>query len=692
MKKNDEIHANDLLDQLRKHVETPQIVQKAPEEEEDSQTQQAGSPLEKLFGHDALRRRGNGPRMVTKAKPIPPTRRKTESDSPDPTKARIDETEYDLKAIFGIKGDKDEEKVERKQPVSREPKAKRKVDPYDSLSVKEKKSIAADYRKQLRLQRVGIALLLVMMFLVLIWENTAFFGIKLPDYLNAQRYPVVNGWIAIEWMVLSILLLPETFRTKRKSERVGAPRRIFAVMVIVHTLYVLFRIVFLPNDPMISFCLPVLFCGLLAKFCTYGAIKREYLAFCVAFSSKEKYTLRMLEGDEAALEREELRDHLPESTRFFAVERISSVLGFHREINMPGSVKRPVRLLVPASVLLGVCFGLLGWSITHSLSDALAVGMSGYLLTMPISLLYVFYAPMTSLAKGAHQSNAAVMGERAMDEYAPPAVVTFSDAEVFPPEQVSLMGVKVFDDADMAKVIGYASAIFCATGGALGEMFSLVVSDTGYTADMDFITVSEDGLEAAVDGELVMVGTRNYLRQRGVKVPLDKRDLHTDEAVMYMAISRKAVGRMELVYEMADDFEEIAQNLFRAGICVAIKTFDPNINREFLERQIRWSGDMPLKIVRGKEKKDRILHRDSAESLLLSSTKRGLFEALKACRTTRTLMQIGVILAGLSMLATIPVFWLVLKMLGVDEVTSLNVFVYQLIWLLPMFGITKLFG
>ena len=38
----------------------------------------------------------------------------------------------------------------------------------------------------------------------------------------------------------------------------------------------------------------------------------------------------------------------------------------------------------------------------------------------------------------------------------------------------------------VSKVIGYASAIFCATGGALGEMFSMVVSDTGYTADMDF--------------------------------------------------------------------------------------------------------------------------------------------------------------------------------------------------------------
>ena len=687
MKKNDEIHANDLLDKLKKHVDTPQIVEKVTLEEETEKEQP--HPLEKLFGHDALRRRGNSPRMVAKAKPIPPAKRRSGEDTLDPTKARIDEADYDLKAIFGIKEDTPDEK---KQTRTRSRESKKAEDPYDHLTVAEKKSIASDYRKQIRVQRISLWILAFMMFLTLIWENTALFGVKLPDYLDIKQYPAVNGWIAIQWMVLSVVLPPETFRSKRKFERVGAPRRIYVVMVITHTLYILFRIAFLPNAPMITFCLPVLFCGFLAKYCTFGAIKREYMAFCVAFSSKEKYTLRMLDRSESELERSALAKQVPKSTSYFAVERTRSVLGFHREINRPGSVKRPVKLLVPASVAVGICFGFLGWSLSKSLSDALVVGMGGYLLTMPVSLLYVFYAPMTALARGAYQSNAAVMGERAMDEYAPPAVVTFADSDVFSPDQVKLMGVKVFDDADMSKVIGYASAIFCATGGALGEMFSLIVSDTGYTADMDFITVSENGLEAAVDGELVMIGTRDYLRERGVRVPADKRDLDTDEAVMYLAIARKTVGRMELVYEMDEEFEEIAQNLFRSGVCVAIKTFDPNINRQFMERRIHWNGDMPLKIVRGKEKKDRILYNEAAESLLLASSQGGLFETLKACRTTRTLMQIGVVLAGLAMLVTIPGYWMVLKMLGIDEVTSLNILIYQLIWLLPMVGITKLFG
>lgn len=692
MKKKDEVHADDLLDKLKKHVEPPRIApEKKRQESEGSETSSQPKTLEELFGHSFIRRGSSSEtRSVTKAKPIPPERRQKAPGPADPTKARLDETKYDLQAIFGLKEEEQEESPT--MPSQRKAAPEKSADPYDRLTSQEKKALAAEYRKKLFRLRVRILLLGLLSIFALLWENAGGFGIDLPAFFDAARYPAVAGWIAVQLMVFGALLVPEAFYRKGSEERGGAPVRLFTVMLVVHLIYIALCLLTASGGAMSTFCLPVLVCGLLAKLCSFGAVKREYLAFCVAFSSKEKYTLRLLEGADADLERDALRDIVPEDTRYFAVERIRSVLGFKREINARSSVKRPVHLLIPAAILAGLCFGMIHWSSSNSLTESLTVGMGAFVLTMPLSLLYIFYAPMTTLSTGAHHTHAAVMGERALDEYAPPSVVTFQDSEVFPPEQVQLVGVKVFGSADLSKVIGYASAIFCATGGALGEMFSLVVSDTGYTADMDFITVSENGVEAAVDGELVMVGSRVFLRENGIQVPYDGRDLETDDAVMYMAIAREAVARMEVSYEMDEDFENIARNLFRSGVCVAIKTFDPNINRTFLEKRIRWGGDMPLKIIRGKEKKDRILQRESAESIILSGTKRGLFETVKFCRTTRHLMQIGVVLGVLSMLAAVPLYWLLLKMLGTEQVTSLNLLIYQLIWVLPMLVITKLFG
>ncbi len=687
MKKREEIHADDLLDQLNKHVEPPKITADPGRSEEEG-----GGPqtLEELFGHSFIRR-GSGERAVTKAQPIAPQKKVDEDAPADPTKVRLDENEYDLKRIFGM-SEEESAPVAEPAPPRKEQTKRRPASRYDQLTAADKKKLLINYHKRLWKVRLYIFLLGLMVAFALFWENSAVFGFGLPDFLDPARHSAVTAWLAIQLMVFGALLVPESFRRSRPGERGGVATRMYAALLILHTAYLLLWAFLMKGKPIQTFCLPVLVGGILAKLCAYGDLRREYLAFKIAFSGKEKYTLRLLEDGDADLEKEALREYMPEGSRYFAVERIRSVLGFAEEVNAGGSVKRPVRWLIPLAVAVSTLFGMVWWSNSGSFSEALLVAMGAAILCLPLSLLYVFYAPMTTLATGIRHSQSAVLGERAMDEYAPPAVVTFQDSEVFPPEQVSLVGVKVFDDADLSKVIGYASAIFCATGGALGEMFSQIVSDTGYTADMDFITVSDNGVEAAVDGELVRIGHRTFLREAGIDIPSDGRDLETDAAILYMAIAREPVARMEIAYEMDEDFENIARNLFRSGICVAIKTFDPNINREFVERRIRWGSDMPLQVVRGREKKDRILHREAAESILLSGTKRGLFETLKYCRTTRHLMQIGVVLSILSLLAAIPLYWLLLTMMGIDQVTSLNAMIYQLIWLLPMLVITKLIG
>lgn len=693
--KKDDIHADDLLDQLKKHV-APPVIQ--PERERpdsrDGDSEKAPRPktLEELFGHSFISRGSNSEtRAITKAKPIPPSRKEDSAAFADPTKARLDETEYNLQDIFHMNEDADAPQAES-VTVKRPKATTKRADPYDSLTVEEKKKYAARYRKTLWKMRGQILLLLMLAIFALVWENAAAIGFGLPDFLDTARFPIVSGWIAIQLSVFGAVLVPEAFRIRKKDEKNVAPIRLFAILLVTHTLYVAVRMVLLPKERMLTFCLLVLAAGVLAKLCSYGAIKREYLAFTVAFSTKEKYTLRLLEGEEADLEQTALKEHMPEETRYFAVERVRSVLGFKRESSTRSSLKRPVKFTTVLALLIGCGFGFMTWSSTHSVATTMTVGVGGFFMAMPLSLLYVFYAPLTTLSTGARGNNTAVMGERALDEYTPPSVVTFQDSEVFPPESVQLVGVKVFGDSDLSKVIGYASAVFCATGGSLGEMFSLIVSDTGYTADMDFITVSENGVEAAVDGELVLIGSRDFLKEAGIRIPSTERDLASDAAIMYMAISREAVARMEISYEMDEDFESIARNLFRSGVCVAIKTFDPNINRAFMERQIRWDGDMPLAVIRGKEKKDRILHREAAESILLSRTKRGLFETVKFCRTSRHLIQIGVGLAVLSLLAAAPIYWLILKMIGIGQVTSLNIMIYQLIWLLPTLVITKFFG
>lgn len=699
--KQNKIHAEDLLVKLQKHIATPEIPEERADDQADSDEKAGESKpltLEELFGHTFIDRKSSRASQKSLVKPQKQKRPEKKEETADRTKAKIDETDYNLMTIFGMEGNDDSESEQISEAGKAEqakPAEQYEPDAYDALTAEDKKRIIANYRKGLRSRALRLLLLLLLGIAVLIWETAALLGATLPAFLNTAAYPVTTGWLAIQVMVFSAVLVSGTlhaFRKGKGEKRRASPEMIFLALLIVHTLYLIVRIVAFSGNTMVTYCLPVMLSAVYCELYHYYEWKREYRTFRIAFSSKYKYTLRESKDDSAKSEREALGDCMPEDSRYFMVERVKNVESFHRLFNAEGPVKRPIKFILPLAFMMALCLGVIIFATSHSAETAFSAAMGVFAMIMPVSLLYVFYAPMASLSDLAYHQNAAVVGEGAMEEYAPPAAVVFTDADLFAPEDIQLVGVKVYENADLSKVLGYASAIFCETGGALGEMFASIVEATGYTADMDFITVDDDGLRAAVNGELVLVGNLEYMKQGGITVPFDSRNFDSENSIMYLAIGRRLAAKMEIAYEIDRDFESVAKNIFRSGMGVAIKTFDPNISRSMLEAHIRWGGDMPLKIVRGKDKNDRIVLKESAPGWIVSSTRRGLFETVKLCGVTRHLMQTGVVLAALSMLVSIPVLWLILKFAGASYINTVTATIYQAIWLLPAISLTKLFG
>lgn len=701
MDKKDKIHAEDLLEKLQKHIGTHEIPESKPSEEtqsDEGSTVPQPTTLEELFGHTFIDRKSSraAQKSLVKSGSKKQKRPEKKEEAADKTKAKIDETDYNLRTIFGMDSeDEQSPNLDEVIATAQVDEAVSEPDAYDHLTETEKKKIAIGYRRGQRLRALRVLGLLVLGVLTLFWELAGLLGASLPGILNRSGYPVSCGWLAVQVMVFAALLVSGTFSAfrKRKGEkRQPTPELIFFALLIAHTVYLLVRIFFFANHTMSTYCFPVMLSAIYCELYHYYEWKREYRTFRIAFSPKFKYTLHEAKEQSAKSEREALADCVPEDTRFFMVERVKNVESFHRLFNAQGPVKRPIKLILPAAIFISLCFSVFVFASTDSIESAVTVAMGVFSMTMPISLLYVFYAPMASLSDMAYDQKAAVVGEGAMEDYTPPAAVIFTDADLFPPENIQLVGVKVYENADLSKVLGYASAIFCETGGALGEMFESIVESTGYTADMDFITVDDDGVRAAVNGELVLVGNLEYMKHEGITVPYDSRNFDSDNCIMYLAIGRRLAAKMEIAYELDREFESIAKNIFRSGMCVAIKTFDPNISRAMLAEHIRWGGDMPLKIVRGKDKNDRITVKESAAGWIVAANRRGLFETVKLSGATRHLMQTGVVLAALSILVSIPVLWLILRFGDVMHINAITAAIYQAVWLLPAISITKLFG
>ena len=57
--------------------------------------------------------------------------------------------------------------------------------------------------------------------------------------------------------------------------------------------------------------------------------------------------------------------------------------------------------------------------------------------------------------------------------------------------------------------------------------------------------------------------------------------------VMYMLQNDRFIARMTLQYLVDSDFEFILKQLDKSGgLCIGIKTFDPNITEEFIDRRV----------------------------------------------------------------------------------------------------------
>lgn len=73
------------------------------------------------------------------------------------------------------------------------------------------------------------------------------------------------------------------------------------------------------------------------------------------------------------------------------------------------------------------------------------------------------------------------------------------------------------------------------------------------------------------------------------------RDVGDDEyedtvgSVMYMAIGDALVAKVYVRYSINPQFNDLLRDLYRAGMCVGIKTLDPNISNELLARGITFN-------------------------------------------------------------------------------------------------------
>lgn len=338
------------------------------------------------------------------------------------------------------------------------------------------------------------------------------------------------------------------------------------------------------------------------------------------------------------------------------------------------------------AAFLGTCVIAAVAGLSRGLSVGLQTWSAAILAATPMTLFICQSRPMAVLERRLHQLGVVLCGWAGIQQMSGPAVVPLRDTDLLPGGSVKINGVKFYSRRDPDQIIGYATAVVCATDNALGPLFQhLLESRNSKHYEAEAYQVYENGgLGAVVQGESVLLGTVSFLQEMGVEIPEGTR---VNQAV-YVAVDGELSGVFALAY---GKLKGVAAGL---GTLCGYRALTPVITSDnFLLSEGFIHGKFGVNTRRiafpGGAERQAVAQwvPDSEQAVPCAlTTQEGLAPmayAITGGRALRTACNLGL---AMHMLAGVigMLMVLVLTMVGADHLlTPLNLLLLHLVWAVP---------
>lgn len=338
------------------------------------------------------------------------------------------------------------------------------------------------------------------------------------------------------------------------------------------------------------------------------------------------------------------------------------------------------------SIGIGVTAGLL-----HNISFGIRAAAVALLAAMPATMFITVSRPMSILERRLHALGAVFCGWQGVKGLCGKAVFPLTHDDLFPAGTIKMNGVKFYTQRPPDETVAYAAAMIEADGGSLVPLFThLLESRNGMHYDVENLRGYEGGgIGGEVCGEPVLVGSLQFLQQMGVETP---EGIRISQAVC-IAVDGELCGVFAVTY---DKVRSSSAGL--SALC-AYRNLNPMlITNDFMltPAYIRSKFGVNIKRIRFPEHDIRISLREKelpvGTQALLLVTQEGLAPyayGVAGARSLKTACTAGVILhilggaVGIAMMALLAV-------LGAEhQLVPGNLFLYQLIWMIPGLMITE---
>lgn len=291
------------------------------------------------------------------------------------------------------------------------------------------------------------------------------------------------------------------------------------------------------------------------------------------------------------------------------------------------------------SLVLSFSVSLVVMLVLTLIGEQMGVIVLSLIVTLSFSLLcasifeseFAFFAVFYILKK----YRTGIIGKSTVSEYGKCNIVYFDDFNVFNKRSVRTKGLKVYDNAEIYRILYHTQAVFSKIGGPLKGVFEFATSEMKHSEHVEIKEVNKEGISALVDGRTaVLIGTGSFMKSKGIHPRYTAQDIKAeeeeDDSIMFIALNGMLGAKLYVTYRFSSEFERLAKKLISCGVNIGIRSYDPNINDKWAKKY----GDAKkcsISVVRPTPKEIKRVERSVEGAIVSSKNVRALAEALMMC-------------------------------------------------------------
>lgn len=356
-------------------------------------------------------------------------------------------------------------------------------------------------------------------------------------------------------------------------------------------------------------------------------------------------------------------------------------------------------IIAPLGAILSLVLCIVYYVLNQDVIGAITVFAAATCISVPMMNMLSVNFPLARLSKLATRVGAMVVGYPAVEHFSTANAVILDAKDLFPKGTVILNGIKTFGGQRIDDAIVDATALMCATGGPLSDLFDQIIkSHHDILPKIENLSYEDDkGVVGWVSGRRILVGNRDLMKGYGIEPPsrdYEEKYLLGGKQVVYLASGGDLVAMFVLSYNSDRRRAAELRRMEDNGISLIVRTCDPNITPRLLAQvfDLDEHGIRVLPERLGQEYLKLVEAPDERADALLATKGRptAMMRMLTACVRQRSNISVAVALQTVAVILGFLLVAFLACYSGLKQLSTAALLLFELFWLVAVLIVPRL--